>query len=108
MTNPAPAQEPYPDVAAEAVADSGAVILDCRTDEEWALAHAKGALHWELAKLAAGEFPDLPKDAHVYVHCMAGARAGKAKELLEAAGWTRVKNMGGISDWTRAGGAVER
>jgi rhodanese-related sulfurtransferase len=96
--------------ATQAVADVGAgkaVLLDVRRDDEWAAGHAKGAVHFELAKLEAGELPDIPKDAVVYVHCAAGARAQKAKEILEQNGWTNVTNIGGLKDWQEAGGPLE-
>lgn len=98
----------FADAAIRAVADPKAVILDVRRDEEWAVAHARGAVHWDLAKLTTGQMPDIPKDAHVYVYCAAGARAGEAQGILMANGWTNVLNMGGLNDWATAAGAVER
>jgi len=93
-------------VASQAVGDPEAVILDVRTDAEWAAAHATNAVHWDLARLKAGEMPDIPKGKHLYVHCAAGARAGQAKTILESNGWTSVQNMGGLNDWNKAGGAI--
>lgn len=95
--------------AAQAVADRAAgisVVLDVRRDEEWAAGHAAGALHWELARLERGEFPDIPHDVTVYTHCAAGGRAGKAAEILTANGWEHVVNIGGLKDWEEAGGAL--
>lgn len=88
------------------VAAGKAVLVDVRRDDEWAAGHAAGAIHFELAKLEAGEMPDIPKDAMVYVYCAAGARAGKATELLLANGWTNVTNIGGLDAWRAAGGSV--
>lgn len=102
---------PFLEMAKRAVADVTAgdgFLLDVRSDDEWNAGHAPAALHWDIQRLEAGEMPDIPKDATVYVHCAAGGRAGKAKELLEAAGWQRVVNIGGLSDWESAGGASER
>ena len=36
--------------------------------------------------------------APVIVFCMSGRRAGKAKETLEALGYTKVLNAGGLND----------
>ncbi len=82
-------------------------MVDVRRDDEWEAGHAKGAVHFELAKLEASEMPDVPKDATVYVYCAAGGRAQKAKEILEANGWTNVENIGGFADWQAVGGPVE-
>jgi rhodanese-related sulfurtransferase len=93
--------------AVEGVGAGKAILLDVRRDDEWAAGHARGALHFELAKLEAGEMPDSPKDAVIYVHCAAGVRAQKAKGILEQNGWTNVTNIGGLKDWQEAGGALE-
>ena len=94
----------YADVAAEAVADDDAVIVDVRRDDEWDAGHADRAIHWELSRLESGDLPDIAKDAHVYTYCAAGGRAGKAADILRENGWVNVQNMGGLSDWTAAGG----
>ena len=98
---------PQPEQAVQDVAAGKATLLDVRRDDEWTASHATGAVHFELAKLEAGEMPDVPKDAKVYVHCAAGGRAQKAKEILEANGWTNVTNIGGLDDWKNAGGLTE-
>ena len=94
----------FSDVAAEAVADTEAIIVDVRRDDEWAAGHADRAVHWELARLEAGELPDIPEDARVYTYCAAGKRAGQAADILRENGWSDVQNMGGYSDWVAAGG----
>lgn len=83
------------------------MLLDVRRDDEWEESHAKGALHWELARLQEGELPDIPKDTPLFVHCAAGGRAEQAKEILEQNDWTEVINIGGLKDWETAGGEVE-
>lgn len=97
----------YTAVAKEAVGNPAAVLLDVRRDDEWAAGHAKGALHWELSRLEAGELPNVPKQADLYTYCAAGGRAGKAATLLRGMGWLNVQNLGGLKDWQAAGGAVE-
>jgi rhodanese-related sulfurtransferase len=99
-----------PEKAEQAVAEvraGTAVLLDVRRDDEWVAGHAVGAIHHELAKLEEGEMPEAPKDMPVYVYCAAGARAEKAKEILESNDWTEVTNIGGLEDWEAAGGQVE-
>ena len=38
------------------------------------------------------------KDDEINLYCRSGNRAGQAKLILEAAGFTKVNNMGGIGD----------
>jgi rhodanese-related sulfurtransferase len=90
----------------QAVNSGEVALLDVRTDEEWARGYAKGAMHFDLVRLQAGELPDIAKDKSIYVYCAAGGRAEKAKVILEKAGYTNVINIGGLGDWQDAGGEV--
>lgn len=97
------------DVAAinQAITDGEAVLLDVRTTAERASdGYAAGSTHFDLARLQAGEFPDVDKDMMIYTYCKGGTRAGEAKTILEDNGFTNVKNIGGLSDWEAAGGTV--
>lgn len=99
----------YADLAATAVEHvtaGEATLLDVRTREEWDAGHAPQATRFELARLEAGELPDVPKDATIYVYCRTGNRATTAVEILEQAGYTDVTNVGGLTDWQAAGGDV--
>lgn len=101
-------EKSFTEVAKEAVADSEAVIVDVRNDKEWAAGHANRATHWELARLEAGEMPDIPKDKKIYIYCEAGGRSGQAAQILKDNGWADVYNLGGLSDWESAGGQIEK
>ena len=94
--------------AVRAVADEDAVLLDVRTDEEFAAGHAPGAVHLPLARIEAGERPDVAKDRAIYVYCRTGRRAAVALEILREDGFRDLTNIGGLGDWERAGGDVER
>lgn len=85
-----------------------ASLIDVRTDAEWNAAHATPAMHFDLARLQAGELPSLSKDAVIYVYCRTGVRAGEAKTILEQNGYTNVTDIGGLSNWQAMGGAVEQ
>ncbi len=87
--------------------DAGeAVVLDVRGDDEWNAGRPAPAIRFEYAKLKEGELPDIPKDKKIYTMCNAGGRAGKAKTILEEAGFTNVENAGGLTQWKEAGGEV--
>lgn len=87
--------------------ESGEVsVLDVRDEEEWSVGHAKGALHFDLARMQAGEFPSIPKEKEICVYCATGIRAEMAKEVLLKNGFKDVKNLGGLREWKLAGGDV--
>ena len=76
------------------------VIIDARTDEEFATGHIKNAIlipEYEIAERAEKELPD--KDALILVYCRSGRRSKIASEELVKLGYTNVKEFGGIIDW---------
>ena len=76
------------------------VIIDARTEAEFAEGHIAGAIlipEYEIAARAEGELPD--KDALILVYCRSGRRSKIASETLVALGYTNVKEFGGIIDW---------
>lgn len=85
---------------------NGGALVDVRTVEEFAESHAKDAINLPLADIEKGIYPDTAKDKPLYLYCRTGHRAGEAKTLLEAAGFTNVTNIGGLADWQAQGGEV--
>ncbi|NQV93274.1 rhodanese-like domain-containing protein [Candidatus Kaiserbacteria bacterium] len=88
------------------VASEGAILFDVRRDEEWNTGHPAPAQRFEYERFENGEFPQVPKDTRIYLCCNSGGRAGRAKTLLEDAGFTNVENAQGIVQWREAGGDV--
>lgn len=94
-----------PDQVKAAVDEPGAMILDVRTEEELKEArltsrdfhHLSCSLSdcSELIEKAEQLMPD--KNAPVIVFCRSGRRAEKAKGELEAMGYKRVLNAGGLT-----------
>ncbi len=86
------------DIAAAEVIDDF-IIIDVRSDDEWETGHLETAVHIPHTEIAQriGEVTD-DKDAKIILHCAVGGRAGKAKEALEAIGFTEVENGGGLDD----------
>jgi len=79
-----------------------AIWVDVRSDQEYQQSHIEGDLHIPYQSIATGiEHYSIDKDAEIYLYCEAGGRAGKAKKSLEASGYTRVINAGGISEVRR-------
>ena len=75
------------------------VWIDVRTTEEFSADHIKGDANIPLATVNADELAKkYGKDAELVLYCRSGKRAGEAKALLDAAGFTKVSNAGGITD----------
>ena len=82
----------------------GSVLLDVRTEEEYGIEHAAGAIllpQEDLETMDEGEIlevlPDL--DAPVLLYCRTGRRAALAAVKLEELGYTRLYNLGGLNGW---------
>ena len=87
---------------AKEIMDSGVehIIIDARTDEEFAQGHIEGAIlipEYEIADRAEKELPD--KDALILVYCRSGRRSKIASDELVNLGYSNVKEFGGIIDW---------
>jgi phage shock protein E len=75
------------------------IIVDVRTQEEYDSGHIEGALHKPYDQIDAGISNLLPdKSRHIIVYCAKGGRAEKARQTLEALGYTNVENGGGYGD----------
>ncbi len=82
----------------------GSVLLDVRTEEEYGIEHAAGAVllpQEDLETMDEGEIldvlPDL--DAPVLLYCRTGRRAALAAVKLDELGYTRLYNLGGLNGW---------
>ena len=81
--------------------ESGYIILDVRTPEEFADKHIPGAINVPNETIGTEEIPELPdKDQLVLVYCRSGNRSKQAAEKLAAMGYRNVYEFGGIITWT--------
>ena len=87
----------------------GTIVLDVRTDEEIAQAKLETPenVQWTKTGCSRTECPALQtdpsqfvkdKNATVVIYCKSGARANRAKMVLENKGYTKVLNGGGLVD----------
>lgn len=85
---------------ARALVKDGAFLLDVRTPEEFAQGHVEGATNIPVQVLAE-RLSSLPakKDQPTVVYCHSGRRSAKAVKLLEQAGYTKVHDLGAMSNW---------
>lgn len=80
--------------------EKGYIIIDARTEEEFAEGHIENAIlipEYEIANRAEKELPD--KEQLILVYCRSGRRSKIASEELVKLGYTNVKEFGGIIDW---------
>lgn len=83
----------------ECRATPGAILLDVRTPEEYKEGHIPGSVSIPLAALPARYNELGALDTPLFVHCLSGGRSGQAVSFLKRAGYTNVKNIGGINAW---------
>ena len=113
-TGAAPAAAPAPAMAFRAVTVQGLqadleaskvpLLLDVRTDEEYAAGHVAQARHIPLDSLDSRLAELEPhKGAEIYVICQSGRRSERASQLLLTKGFTPVNVEGGTGAWVSAG-----
>lgn len=73
-------------------------LYDVRTPQEFANGHTEGAELLPLAEIENGKLPNVDKGAPIAVYCRSGNRSAHAKSLLEKAGFSNVKDLGGLND----------
>lgn len=85
------------------------LVLDVRTEREYAAGHVPGALHIPHTELAA-HLSDLAAAKHeeVIVYCEQGPRAYMAESILQNAGFTGVRDLEGhMAKWRSRGYPVD-
>jgi adenylyltransferase/sulfurtransferase len=76
-------------------------IVDVREPWEWELARIEGASLLPLGELA-GRLAEVDPRVDIVTVCHHGLRSVQARDLLRAAGYTRVRSLaGGIDQWAR-------
>lgn len=86
------------DSTAHTLVAEGAVLLDVRTENEYAGGHLEGARNIPVHVLESrlDEFsPEVP----VVVYCRSGMRSSKAAMLLRESGVQTVHDLGGMHNW---------
>lgn len=80
--------------------ESGYIILDVRTHEEFNDKHIPGAICIPNETIGTEDIPELPdKDRLIMVYCRSGNRSKQASKKLAALGYTNIVEFGGIIDW---------
>ena len=81
--------------------ETGYILLDVRTREEYAQAHIPGAICIPNETIGEEALPELPDKAQlILVYCRSGNRSRQAAGKLAKLGYTNVVEFGGINSWT--------
>ena len=81
--------------------ESGYIILDVRTAEEYSEKHIPGAVNVPDESIGSAGIPELPDMGQlILVYCRSGNRSKQAAEKRVKLGYTNIVEFGGIHDWT--------
>ena len=81
--------------------ESGYIILDVRTAQEYSEKHIPGAINIPNETIGTEDIPELPdKEQLILVYCRSGNRSKQASEKLVKLGYTNIVEFGGINDRT--------
>jgi hydroxyacylglutathione hydrolase len=96
------------DELGEMLRDGTAEIIDVRGRSEWEAGHLPGVENIPVGYLTE-RLDEIPRDQPVVIHCQGGGRSAIATSVLQAHGFTDVRNVpGGFSDWQAEGRPVEQ
>lgn len=85
------------------VIKNGAILVDVRSQGEFASGNVKGSINIPLDKLSI-QLGKLKKDKTIVVFCASGIRSSQAKSILNRNGFENVINGGG---WRSVQSVVE-
>lgn len=95
------------EAAERAVAEEDAELVDVRKLTEWNEGHAPSATHMHLGYLR-GRVDELSRDRPILLCCRTGHRSAIAASLLQAEGFSDVRNVeGGMTDRVDRGLTIE-
>lgn len=85
---------------ARALVQSGALLLDVRTEGEFASGHLTGAKNIPVGDLAA-RIGDVGADKArpIVVYCASGMRSATASSMLKRHGFVAVHDLGAMARW---------
>lgn len=78
---------------------NGAVLLDVRTEEEYAQGHIERSINVPVENINVINEVVENKKTPLFVYCYSGGRSGNAVAKLKRMGYTCAKNIGGIMNY---------
>jgi phage shock protein E len=91
-----------PDVSsrqAHELVANGARLVDVRSPGEYTSGHVDGARNVPVGDIGARAAELRPLDRPIVLYCASGTRSAMAARTLRAAGFTKVYNLGSMSNW---------
>lgn len=91
------------DWVAQLEADTNAVILDVRTEDEWNDGFIENAINIDIYKGQGFIYAleELDKSKNYYVYCKAGGRSQQACDIMNELGFENTYNLvGGMLQWS--------
>lgn len=88
--------------------NSGAILIDVRTEDEFNQEHVEGAKTWPLEHISAiqspTEIPEAYRNQTLIFICDAGTMGARATQLMNSIGLADVYNVrGGMQEWAKSG-----
>ncbi len=83
------------EAARQQLAEGNTIVLDVRTDPEYALGHYDGAIHIKSDDLVSQAPGLLPLGANIIIYCNTGQRSRMAAETLKRMGYQNVRYISG-------------
>ena len=77
-----------------------AKLIDVREEDEYAAGHIPASINIPLSKIESAQDKITDLDTPLFVYCRSGNRSGQAVAWLKQAGYSKVKNIGGIADYS--------
>lgn len=91
-------QKITPEEAKQMMEQGEVLIVDVRSEEEYAQGHIRNAVNVPLERI--GDMNHYAKrDDALLVYCRSGKRSAQASERLLQDGFSRVYDFGGLLDW---------
>jgi len=87
--------------AKEKIINENAIMIDVRTEDEYNEKHIAGAVLLTLDEIDEESANDVigSKDKVVIVYCKSGNRSSQAVSVLNKLGYTKVYDLGAMSNW---------
>lgn len=92
----------------KAVTNHQAILLDVRTESEYASGHVAQAVlipHDQIEQKIASIAPN--KEQTIYLYCRSGRRSGIASEALKSLGYKNVVDLGGLGQLQQYGLSIQ-
>ncbi len=77
----------------------GALLVDVRTPEEFAMGAVPDAINVPVQVIAETIQDHATEDRTLVLYCVSGARSHVAAMMLRSFGYAKSYNLGGMDDW---------